>query len=195
MCTKIKWYVKVTIGDWLASGRLSGSAAEMRFVTSAVQGIPLWAMNGIGLSFLVPTSQSLIADYNKPSQRGKAFGLLQFTGMMGAFLGALYATNLGKTLLACHVFTALLTTNLEKDDSSCASLQLTMHVVPPTFADCRRALSSMLNAETAAGQLPCRRYTTAGNGGLAVCLLDCGHCQLAGWNTCMVAGRRSTLYK
>ncbi len=60
-----------------------------------LQGIPFWALNGIGLSFLIPTAQSLIADYNVSTQRGKAFGLLHFRGAVGAFLGALYATNIG----------------------------------------------------------------------------------------------------
>ncbi len=61
-----------------------------------MQGIPFWAMNGIGLSMLIPTAQSLIADYNVSGQRGKAFGLLHFTGAMGMFVGALYATNIGR---------------------------------------------------------------------------------------------------
>ena len=59
------------------------------------QGIPFWALNGVGLSFLIPTAQSLIADYNVSGHRGKAFGLLHFTGAVGGFLGALYATNIG----------------------------------------------------------------------------------------------------
>lgn len=57
--------------------------------------MPFWAMNGVGLSLLIPTAQSLIADYNPPEQRGKAFGLLFMTGALGALLGALYATNVG----------------------------------------------------------------------------------------------------
>ncbi|GAB4823909.1 hypothetical protein N2152v2_010955 [Parachlorella kessleri] len=62
---------------------------------SIKQGIPFWAMNGVGLSFLIPTAQSLVADYNVSGHRGKAFGLLHFTGAVGGFLGALYATNIG----------------------------------------------------------------------------------------------------
>lgn len=64
--------------------------------THSVAGaIPFWALNGIGLSFLIPTAQSMIADYNQEEHRGKAFGLLQMTGALGGLVGALYATNIG----------------------------------------------------------------------------------------------------
>lgn len=59
------------------------------------QGYFLWAVNGLGLALVVPTGQSLIADYYSQASRGLAFGTLYLTGAFGAMLGALYATNLG----------------------------------------------------------------------------------------------------
>ncbi|KAL3131568.1 hypothetical protein ABBQ38_007869 [Trebouxia sp. C0009 RCD-2024] len=59
------------------------------------QGYLFWAVNGIGLSFVIPTGQSLIADYYQAEDRGKAFGVLLFSGSMGGMIGSLYATNLG----------------------------------------------------------------------------------------------------
>lgn len=64
--------------------------------TQAVtQGMVFWAVNGIGLSFIIPSSQSLTADYNPEEHRGAAFGMLHFVGAVGALLGALFATNIG----------------------------------------------------------------------------------------------------
>ncbi|KAK9786693.1 hypothetical protein WJX73_003542 [Symbiochloris irregularis] len=67
------------------------------FCTSVQQGYLFWAMNGIGLSLVIPSGQSLTADYFSEASRGTAFGALYLTGALGAMLGALYATNLG-----CH---------------------------------------------------------------------------------------------
>jgi MFS family permease len=50
------------------------------------------ALTGIGLAVIVPTAQSLIADYFPPKTRGKAFGWLGLTGVLGAVIGALFAT-------------------------------------------------------------------------------------------------------
>jgi MFS family permease len=52
------------------------------------------AMTGIGLAVIVPTSQSLIADYFPPEKRGTAFGWLGLTGVIGAIFGTIYATAL-----------------------------------------------------------------------------------------------------
>ena len=41
-------------------------------------------MNGIGLALVVPCVQSLIADYTLAERRGAAFGVLYFTGAIGA---------------------------------------------------------------------------------------------------------------
>ena len=64
--------------------------------STLAQGYSLWAVNGIGLALVVPTGQSLTADYYSEAARGKAFGALYLTGAFGAMLGALYATNLGR---------------------------------------------------------------------------------------------------
>lgn len=63
--------------------------------STITQGYILWAVNGIGLALVVPTGQSLTADYYPEASRGLAFGALYLTGAFGAMLGGLYATNLG----------------------------------------------------------------------------------------------------
>ncbi|MEW5315846.1 MAG: hypothetical protein WDW38_007248 [Sanguina aurantia] len=65
------------------------------FISGTTQGAMVWAFNGIGLSLIIPNTQSLIADYYPDHSRGSAFGVLQFTGAMGGMLGSVYATNLG----------------------------------------------------------------------------------------------------
>jgi len=52
------------------------------------------AITGIGLAVIVPTAQSLISDYFSPSKRGKAFGWLGLTGVIGSILGTIFATAL-----------------------------------------------------------------------------------------------------
>ena len=54
------------------------------------------AFTGLGLAVIVPTTQSLIADYFPRSKRGKAFGVLGLTTILGAIVGTLYATLLGE---------------------------------------------------------------------------------------------------
>ena len=51
-------------------------------------------LTGIGLAVIVPTAQSLIADYYPPDERGKAFGLLGLTGVIGVIVGTVFATAL-----------------------------------------------------------------------------------------------------
>ena len=46
-------------------------------------------INGIGLSMVVPSGQSMVADYYPEESRGAAFGALYLTGAVGAMLGAL----------------------------------------------------------------------------------------------------------
>lgn len=70
--------------------------------STLTQGYLLWAVNGIGLALVVPTGQSLTADYYPDASRGRAFGTLYLTGALGAMLGALYATNLGKFNTRSH---------------------------------------------------------------------------------------------
>lgn len=55
---------------------------------------------------VIPSGQSLIADYYADSSRGKAFGGLFLTGAVGGMLGSLYATNLGELLGVWHVHCA-----------------------------------------------------------------------------------------
>ena len=44
---------------------------------------------------VIPSGQSLIADYYGAAQRGRAFGGLQLTSALGGMLGSVYATDLG----------------------------------------------------------------------------------------------------
>ncbi|CAK0787030.1 hypothetical protein CVIRNUC_010246 [Coccomyxa viridis] len=62
---------------------------------SVMQGYIFWGINGIGLSMVIPSGQSMVADYYPEERRGAAFGALYLTGALGAMLGALYATNIG----------------------------------------------------------------------------------------------------
>lgn len=59
-------------------------------------GAPIWALNGVGLSLVVPACQSLTADLFPSSARGRAFGLLWMTALLGGMLAPLTATNLGE---------------------------------------------------------------------------------------------------
>ncbi len=63
--------------------------------TPCQAGTALWAINGVGLALVIPSGQSLIADYYPPATRGRAFGALYLTGAVGGMLGSLYATNMG----------------------------------------------------------------------------------------------------
>lgn len=47
------------------------------------------------LALLIPAAQSLIADLHPARHRGRAFGLLHFTGGVGGLVGSLLGTNLG----------------------------------------------------------------------------------------------------
>ena len=40
----------------------------------------LWAWNGVGLAFVIPNTQSLVADFYDDHSRGRAFGTLYTTG-------------------------------------------------------------------------------------------------------------------
>lgn len=54
--------------------------------SSYATAMALWAANGLGLAAIIPSSQSLIADFYRASERGGAFGLLAMTGAVGALL-------------------------------------------------------------------------------------------------------------
>jgi len=55
------------------------------------------ALNGLALAVIVPTSYSLIADYFPESERGKAFGWIGLTGVLGAIFGTIFATTVSGT--------------------------------------------------------------------------------------------------
>ena len=69
--------------------------------TSLGQGYVVWAFNGIGLALVIPTGQSLTADYFEEEARGRAFGALYLTGALGALLGTTFATNTGMLTALC----------------------------------------------------------------------------------------------
>ena len=75
---------------------LSGSGAIM-------QGMVLSAVNGVGLSLVIPNAQSITADYYDELDRGKAFGALYMTSALGGAFGSLYATNQGQHLCCLPV--------------------------------------------------------------------------------------------
>ena len=71
--------------------------AAAALCTTLHQAIACWAVNGLGLALVIPSGQSLIADFYSPATRGKAFGTLYLTGALGGMLGGLYATNVGQS--------------------------------------------------------------------------------------------------
>ncbi len=52
------------------------------------------AFTGLGLAVIFPTAQSLVADFFPKSKRGRAFGMLGLTTVLGAIVGTLFATLL-----------------------------------------------------------------------------------------------------
>jgi MFS family permease len=50
------------------------------FTSNVGWGAFAWAWNGVGLSFVIPNTQSLVADYYTEDNRGTAFGTLATTG-------------------------------------------------------------------------------------------------------------------
>lgn len=71
--------------------------SALGFVTSLNQAMIACALNGFGLSLVVPAIASLIADTSTIQSRGRAFGIMGTTSSLGAMLGALFATNVGAT--------------------------------------------------------------------------------------------------
>ncbi len=61
----------------------------------------LSAINGVGLSLVIPNAQSITADYYDELDRGKAFGALYMTSALGGAFGSLYATNQGRCHTTC----------------------------------------------------------------------------------------------
>ncbi|KAF7129200.1 hypothetical protein RHSIM_Rhsim10G0160300 [Rhododendron simsii] len=54
-------------------------------------------LNGIGLAIVIPSVQSLVADSTDETNRGTAFGWLQFTGNIGSIIGGLLSVLLAST--------------------------------------------------------------------------------------------------
>lgn len=52
-------------------------------------------MPGAGLALVIPSGQSLVADYYSAASRGSAFGALYLTSALGGMGGSIVATNLG----------------------------------------------------------------------------------------------------
>ena len=61
------------------------------------QAIGFAVFNGVGLSLIVPSVQSLIADMYAPSQRGRAFGALYMISSLGSMMFGFFATSIGGT--------------------------------------------------------------------------------------------------
>lgn len=92
-------------------------------------GCILWSFNGLGQALVIPNTQSLMADYHKEENRGKAFGCLYSVSSFGAIVGSIYATNVSGmnigslegwqlvmfTLAAVSVVTAILNAMFGKD--------------------------------------------------------------------------------
>jgi MFS family permease len=70
-------------------------AAAFAFSSSIHASLPLWALGGVGLALVVPSTQSLVADMSADAHRGRAFGAMHLASATGGMLGALLATNLG----------------------------------------------------------------------------------------------------
>ena len=52
-------------------------------------------MHAAGLALVIPSGQSLVADYYNAASRGSAFGALYLTSALGGMGGSIMATNLG----------------------------------------------------------------------------------------------------
>jgi len=56
------------------------------------------AIINAGLALVIPSGQSLVADYYSAASRGSAFGALYLTSALGGMGGSIVATNLGESL-------------------------------------------------------------------------------------------------
>ncbi len=62
----------------------------MAFSVNFIQLILYRAITGIGLAVIIPTTQSVVADYVPPAKRGKAFGWLGLTQILGIIAGTMF---------------------------------------------------------------------------------------------------------
>ena len=86
--------VSVIVAGALIWGVATLAMGAMRTVGQAVG---LAVFNGVGLSLIVPSVQSLIADMYAPSQRGRAFGALYMISSLGSMMFGFFATSIGGT--------------------------------------------------------------------------------------------------
>eukprot|EP00884_Botryococcus_braunii_P012902 jgi/Botrbrau1/21612/Bobra.43_1s0016.1 len=89
--------VVIITAGCLIWGTMTGIFATCNSIKA---GALVWAVNGLGLAFVIPTGQSLIADYYVCSARGRAFGFLFLTSALGAMLGSLFGTTSGGRMIA-----------------------------------------------------------------------------------------------
>ena len=61
------------------------------------QAVGFAVFNGVGLSLIIPSVQSLIADMYAPSQRGRAFGALYMISSLGSMSFGFFATSIGSS--------------------------------------------------------------------------------------------------
>ncbi len=80
---QIHLYIHPYVHCWLCLSYKSHEEAWRKTQILCVAGV-----NGIGLSMVIPSGQSMVADYYPEERRGAAFGALYLTGAVGAMLGA-----------------------------------------------------------------------------------------------------------
>jgi MFS family permease len=91
------------LGDRLDRPRIAAAAAvlwgvmtvALGLMTNVTQAVAFSAVNGIGLSLLIPSVQSVIADYYDAGTRGRAFGALYLVSSLGSMAGGFFATSIG----------------------------------------------------------------------------------------------------
>ena len=83
----------------VVAGAVIWGIATLAFgvMKSVGQAIAFAIFNGIGLSLIIPSVQSLIADMYAPSQRGRAFGALYMISSLGSMMFGFFATSIGGT--------------------------------------------------------------------------------------------------
>jgi MFS family permease len=80
----------------LAFGCILWGVATILMATSMsfVELLVYRSVTGVGLAVIIPTTQSVVADLIPPAYRGRAFGWLAFTQVIGVIAGTLFATEL-----------------------------------------------------------------------------------------------------
>ena len=60
------------------------------------------AFNGVGLAFVLPCAQSILADYYIPEQRGRAFGFMFTLAALGEPLGCRWSATVLGAMAVCR---------------------------------------------------------------------------------------------